>query len=54
MPTHSADEAIRSGMTAPDAGTARPAGRTRGLRGNSLGIALMLIAEYGLGIGVNL
>ena len=54
MPAHSADEAIRSGITGPDAGTARRAGRTRGLRGNSLGISLMLIAEYGLGIGVNL
>jgi|SRR5258708_18298243 len=54
MPMHSADEAIRSGMTGPDVGTARQAGRIRGLRGNSLGISLMLIAEYGLGIGVNL
>src|SRR6266481_449468 len=54
MPMHSADEAIRSGMTGPDVGTARQAGRIAGLRGNSLGISLMLIAEYGLGIGVNL
>lgn len=51
MPVHSADEAISSGITGPDAGTARQAGR---IRGNSLGISLMLIAEYGLGIGVNL
>src|SRR5260370_33246791 len=54
MPTHSADEAISSGITGPDAGTARQTGRIRRLRGNSLGISLMLIAEYGLGIGVNL
>jgi hypothetical protein len=54
MPTHSADEAIGSDPTGPDAGTARQAGRIRGLRGNSLGISLMLIAEYGLGTGVNL
>ena len=54
MTTHSADEAISSAMTGPDAATARQAGRIRRLRGNSLGISLMLIAEYGLGIGVNL
>ena len=54
MPMHSADEAIRSDITRPDAGTARQAARIRGLRGNSLGISLMLIAEYGLGIGINL
>src|SRR5258708_23453434 len=47
-------EAIRSGMTAPHADTARQARRIAGLRGNSLGISLMLIAEYGLGIGVSL
>jgi len=47
-------EAIRSGMTAPHTDTARQARRIAGLRGNSLGISLMLIAEYGLGIGVNL
>ncbi len=47
-------EAIRSGMTVPHADTARQARRIAGLRGNSLGISLMLIAEYGLGIGVSL
>src|SRR5229473_3289629 len=47
-------EAIRSGMTAPHADTARQARRIAGLRGNSLGISLMLSAEYGLGIGVSL
>src|SRR5260370_16396934 len=47
-------EAIRSGMTAPHADTARQARRIAALRGNSLGISLMLIAEYGLGIGVSL
>lgn len=43
-----------SGMTAPHADTARQARRIADLRRNSLGISLMLIAEYGLGIGVNL
>src|SRR5258708_25619192 len=47
-------EAIRGGMTAAHADTARQARRIAGLRGNSLGISLMLIAEYGLGIGVSL
>ncbi len=47
-------EAIRSGMTAAQADTARQARRIAGLRGNSPGISLMLIAEYGLGIGVSL
>ena len=54
MPMRSADEAIRNGMTRPDVGTAGQAGRIRGLRGNSLGISLMLVVEYGLGIGINL
>ena len=54
MPMHSADEAIRSDITGPDASTTRQAGRIRALRGNSLGISLMLVAEYGLGIGINL
>src|SRR5712692_7668721 len=54
MPMHNADEAISSDLTAPHADTARRARRIAGLRGNSLGISLMLIAEYGLGIGVNL
>src|SRR5258708_8460329 len=54
MRTHSADEEISSGITGPDAGTARETGRIRRLRGNSLGISLMLIAEYGFGIGVSL
>jgi hypothetical protein len=47
-------EAIRNGMTAPHADMARQARRIAGLRGNSLGISLMHIAEYRLGIGVNL
>jgi hypothetical protein len=47
-------EAIRSDMTGAHPDTARQARRIAGLRGNSLGISLMLIAEYGLGIGVNL
>ncbi len=54
MPMHNADEAISSDLTAPHADTARRARRIAGLRGNSLGISLMLIAEYLLGIGVNL
>src|SRR5258708_1197308 len=47
-------EAICSGLTAPHGDTARRAGGIAGLRGNSLGISPMLIAEYGLGIGVSL
>jgi len=43
---HNADEAISSDLTAPHADTARRARRIAGLRGNSLGISLMLIAEY--------
>jgi hypothetical protein len=54
MPMHNADEAICSDLTAPHADTARRARRIAGLRGNSMGISLMLIAEYLLGIGVNL
>src|SRR5258708_17422758 len=47
-------EGIGSGMAARHADAARQARRIAGLRGNSLGISLMLIAEYGLGIGVSL
>jgi hypothetical protein len=41
-------------MTNTTNATARPEAATRALRGNCLGAAVLLLAEFGLGMGVNL
>jgi hypothetical protein len=41
-------------MTNTTGGTARPDQATRALRGNCMGAAVLLLIEFGLGMGVNL
>jgi len=45
---------VADGGTRPRSPTDRAARRVRGLRRNSLGISVMLLAQYAIGIGVNL
>lgn len=49
-----ADAGIADAGTRPRSPTDRAGRRIRGLRRNSLGISVMLLAQYGLGMGVNL
>lgn len=47
-------KAMTSNRTAPYSPTARQARRRSGLRKNSIAIFMMLLVEYGLGMGVSL
>ena len=49
-----ADTGIADAGARPRSPTDRAARRVRGLRRNSLGISVMLLAQYGLGMGINL
>src|SRR5215472_5638371 len=49
-----ADTGIADAGARPRSPTDRAARRIRGLRRNSLGISVMLLAQYGLGMGINL
>lgn len=49
-----ADTGIADAGARPRSPTDRAARRVRGLRRNSLGISVMLLAQYALGMGVNL
>jgi len=49
-----ADAGVTDAGTRPRSPTDPAARRVRGLRRNSLGISVMLLAQYGLGMGVNL
>ena len=49
-----ADAGVTDAGTRPRSPTDPAARRVRGLRRNSLGISVMLLAQYGLGMGINL